>query len=277
MNEYIFEIENLKCAYSKRPEIEKRVLDIEHLNIPKGKMVFFVGPSGIGKSTILEVLGFMNDTVVSVDKFLYKGNDVSRVWSDWNDDRLSEFRNKEFSFIFQDNNLMPNFTAYENVMITAMFQGKDRETAFVETKQILKDLNVPYEQDRSIRYYSGGQRQRLAFARAILPDFNVLFGDEPTGNLDKGSAENVTRILQSKVRERNVTAIIVSHDMRLAEKYADMIVQIQRKERKIEDKTEHYGCINDNGIFCKDDNGWHDQTKKRYTDEEFLKKLEGAL
>ena len=276
MEDAIFEIENLKCAYNKRPELEHRVLDIEHLRIPKGEMVFFVGPSGIGKSTILEVLGLMNDTVVSVDRFTYDGRDISKVWTNWSDDEISEFRNTEFSFIFQDNNLMPNFTAYENVMITAMFQGKGKKEAYVETKQILKDLNVPYEHDRSIRHYSGGQRQRLSFARAILPDFNVLFGDEPTGNLDKGSAENVTRILQAKVHERNVTAIIVSHDMRLAEKYADMIVQIQRKERVVDGRSDYYGCINANGIFHKDECGWYDQNR-RYSDVEFLKKLEDAL
>lgn len=276
MDDIIFEIENLKCAYAKRPELKNRVLDIEYLAIPKGKMVFFVGPSGIGKSTILEVLGFMNDTIVSVDKFKYNGQDVSDAWTQWSDDEISDFRNKEFSFIFQDNNLMPNFTAYENVMITAMFQGKVKEDAYAETKQVLESLNVPAEQDRSIRHYSGGQRQRLAFARAILPNFNVLFGDEPTGNLDKGSAENVTRILQSKVHERNVTAVIVSHDMRLAEKYADMIVQIQRRERNVDQKIDYYGIINDSGVFYKDENGWYG-SNQRYSQDEFLKKLEGAL
>lgn len=281
MSEYIFEIENLKCAYSKNPDIEHRVLDIERLCIPKGKMVFFVGPSGIGKSTILEVLGFMNDTMVSVDKFQYKDKDVSNIWSVWSDEEQSEFRNKEFSFIFQDNNLMPNFSAYENVMITAMFQGKEWANAEKETRDILELLNVPADEDRSIRHYSGGQRQRLAFARAILPDFAVLFGDEPTGNLDKGSAENVMRILQNKVHERGVTAIIVSHDMRLAEKYADMIVQIQRKPRGVEvaaqsDVSKYYGCINDKAIYYKGDDGWRD-ADAHYSDEQFLKKLEEAL
>jgi ABC-type lipoprotein export system ATPase subunit len=161
-------------------------------------------------------------------------------------------------------------------MITAMFQGKDKEDAYAETKQVLESLNVPAEQDRSIRHYSGGQRQRLAFARAILPNFNVLFGDEPTGNLDKGSAENVTRILQAKVHERNVTAVIVSHDMRLAEKYADMIVQIQRKERVVDAKTDYYGVINDSGVFHKDEDGWSGLSQ-RYSNDDFLKKLEGAL
>jgi len=278
MEEKIFEIKNLKCAYDKRLELANRVLDIEKLDIPKGKMVFFVGPSGIGKSTILEVLGFMNDTIASVDKFLYKGNDMKTAWDTWSDDEQSEFRNKEFSFIFQDNNLMPNFSAYENVKFTAMFQGMDKDFAHEKTKEILELLKVPASEDRSIRHFSGGQRQRIAFARAILPEFEVLFGDEPTGNLDKGSAENVMRILQSKVHERGVTAIIVSHDMRLAEKYADMVVQIQKIHRGYhEDGSEdNYGKIDANALFYKDANGWCD-IKKRYTNQEFLKKLEEAL
>lgn len=277
MEDYIFEIENLKCAYAKREDIMHRVLDIDTLLIPKGKMVFFVGPSGIGKSTILEVLGLMNDTVVSVDKFLYKGKDIKQAWS-WSDDVLSDFRNKEFSFIFQDNNLMPNFSAYENVMVAAMIQGTEKQKALEETKQILELLNLPVNEDKDIRQYSGGQRQRLAFARAILPDFNVIFGDEPTGNLDRGSAERVTKILEERVHSKNVTAIIVSHDMRLAVKYADMIIRINKKDKGIDEEgnQKYYGYIGKESIFFKDEQGWYQQGN-RYPQTEFLKLLEEGL
>ena len=220
----------------------------------------------------------MNDTIVSADKFLYKGTDMRSAWQDMDDRAQSEFRNTEFSFIFQDNNLMPNFTAYENVMFTAMFQGMGKEVARLKTKELLELLDVPSAEDRSIRHFSGGQRQRLAFARAILPEFEVLFGDEPTGNLDKGSAENVMKILHKRVHDRGVTAIIVSHDMRLAQKYADMVVQIQRVCRGIHDdgSEDNYGRIDSNSLFYKDKEGWHDSVH-RYSSDEFLKKLEEAL
>jgi ABC-type lipoprotein export system ATPase subunit len=266
----IFEIENLECAYSQKSGI---VLNIDRLYIPESQMIFVVGPSGIGKSTILEILGFMNNTIVSVKKFAYKGRDVSKAWK-WSDDELSEFRNQEFSFIFQDNNLMPNFSALENVMITAMFQGMDKVKAEKEAKEIMNLLDLPSLQDRSIRQYSGGQRQRLSFARAILPRFSVLFGDEPTGNLDEGSAENVMKILQDKVHERKVTAVIVSHDMRLATKYADMIIQIQKKEK--ENSLDYYGYIGQESIYIKECNEWK-QDKNSFSQEEFLSKLERDL
>lgn len=275
--EYIFDIENLHCAYGRNPGLEKRVLNIVHLAIPKGKIVFFVGPSGIGKSTILEVLGLMNDTVVSADKFLYKQQDMRGVWTSWNDNQKSDFRNKEFSFIFQDNNLMPNFSAFENVIITAMFQGKTQNQCLTEIKDIFDQLGLPIEQDRSIQEFSGGQRQRLAFARAILPDFEVLFGDEPTGNLDRKNAEDVLKILQNKVHERNVTAIIVSHDMRLAAEYADMIIQIRQKTANLPDgKQRTYGLIDDNSLFYKKNDRWYDSTNLLDT-AEMIKNLEKSL
>ena len=191
----LFDIENMKCSYKKDgAQLTDVVLEIENLKIPQGKVVFFVGPSGIGKSTILETLGFMNQTVASVDKFEYAGRDVRNIWN-WDDEKVSAFRNKEFSFIFQQCNLMQNFTAYENVMATALIQGVTKETARRETNKVLKMMDLPFNEDRPIYQYSGGQQQRLAFARAILPQFKVLFGDEPTGNLDVKSAENLMRVL----------------------------------------------------------------------------------
>lgn len=271
MLENIYEIENLKCSYDGK----KLVLHIEHLNIPKGKIVFFVGKSGIGKSTILETLGFMNNTIVDVSRFVYNGNDVRRAWN-WKDKVLSGFRNREFSFVFQQNNLMPNFSAYENVMITAMIQGMPYEEARQATEKILRDrdgLDLPVE-DRPISSYSGGQRQRLAFARAILPNFSVLFGDEPTGNLDARSANDLMRVLLEIVRKKQSTAIIVSHDIQLAVEYSDMIVHIQEKKR--ETGNGFYGVINDKCIYSKQNGNWFFLNEK-IESEKLCKKLKEEL
>lgn len=190
----LFEIENLKCSYDRnyREGISKVVLEIRDLTLPLGKKIFIVGESGIGKSTILEVLGLMNNTIVpqSDSKFLfYDGNgaqtDLLALWNDGSDDALSEFRLKHFNFIFQSTNLMRNFTAYENIALTRMLQGYSQEDSFRKASEVLCDLGLgQIGQDRMAQELSGGQQQRLAFARAILPDFTVLFGDEPTGNLD---------------------------------------------------------------------------------------------
>ena len=271
--ENIFEIENLKCSYKKNGKIEPKdvVLEINSLQIPKGKVVFFVGPSGVGKSTILETLGFMNKTVFSVDTFSYCGQDVKNVW-DWEDSKISDFRNAEFSFVFQQCNLMDNFTAYENVMATALIQGMGWNEARKRAHQVLELMQLPANEDRPIYEYSGGQRQRLAFARAILPSFNVLFGDEPTGNLDPKTAEILMEELTNVLRQQNASAIIVSHDMHLALGYADMIVQIQRVA--IDEKNEKYkGLIDSSSFYEKvDDINWL-HCGQKYTKNELLLKL----
>lgn len=254
--EYIFDIKDMKCSYKKTGALQSDiVLEIDNLQIPQGKVVFFVGPSGIGKSTILETLGFMNKTVSSVSKFDYNGKDVSDIW-DWDDEKISAFRNKEFSFIFQQCNLMQNFTAYENVMATALIQGTTREDARKLANKVLKLMDLPSNEDRPIYQYSGGQQQRLAFARAILPQFKVLFGDEPTGNLDVKSAENLMTVLIDAIKERQASAIIVSHDMHLAVNYADMIVQIQRIESEQNGVEIYHGLINDASVYENDGTQW---------------------
>lgn len=267
----LFNLKDIDFAYNNQGADGKIVMHIDNLSIPDGKVVFFVGPSGSGKSTVLEVLGLMNNTVVNVDTFTYKGEDMRNVWSDWSDRKMSEFRNKEFSFIFQDNNLMPNFTALENVMVTAMFQNLNLKECHEEAKKIFAQLqlDLPFEEKRSIQQYSGGQRQRLAFARAMIPKFNVLFGDEPTGNLDRKTAEDAMTILQHRVHECNVGAIIVSHDMRLADIYADMIVQIHND-------TNNIGLIDDDSIFVKNNSIWEGKHNS-YKSSEFVKYLEDSL
>lgn len=271
--ENIFDIQNLKCSYKKTGKVRPSdlVLEIDSLQIPKGKVVFFVGPSGVGKSTILETLGFMNKTIVSVDTFNYCGQDVKSVW-EWDDNKISDFRNSEFSFVFQQCNLMDNFTAYENVMATALIQGMNWNEARKKTHHVLELMQLPANEDRPIYEYSGGQRQRLAFARAILPTFNVIFGDEPTGNLDPKSAENLMELLTSVVRKENASAIIVSHDMHLAVDYADMIVQIQRVAIEGEEE-KHKGLINASSFYEKKENMQWLHCGQEYTNNDLLMKL----
>jgi len=253
----IYEIRDLRCAYDK----SRVVLHIEELDIPQGKVVFFVGPSGIGKSTILETLGLMNNTVLSAEKIEYSEIDLFKVWT-WSDEKRSELRKNDFSFIFQQTNLMPNFTAYENVMVTTMIQGGNDVDINARVREVLEKMDLPTE-DRPIQMYSGGQKQRLAFARAILPDFKVLFCDEPTGNLDPASARNLMEVLVKDLHQKQATAIIVSHDMDLSLLYADMIVLI-RKENRSEgmDKEDYYGKIDVQSLYLRDGEMWINQGQK---------------
>lgn len=288
MKNRLFEIEKLRCSYDKnfREGVSKVVLEIDRLVIPRGKKVFIVGESGIGKSTILETLGMMNDTVVpdETTKFLFyedadSGVDLVKLWR-CGDKHLSEFRLKHFNFIFQSTNLMRNFTAYENISLTRMLQGYSRESSFARAKQVLKDLGLEHiAEERMTQELSGGQQQRLAFARAIIPDFTVLFGDEPTGNLDSDNATKAMEILSNKLTElQGASAIIVSHDMHLAATFADVIIKINKMERRSaeqNDEVQYYGLINDSSIFTpnEDRTMWSSgvESYKSEDFEQFLK------
>lgn len=269
----LFEIETLRCSYDKdyREGESKVVLEINHLCIPKGKRVFIVGESGIGKSTILETLGLMNNTIVPSNdtKVLFYDKkdsvvDLAKLWQYKSEKRLSEFRLKNYSFIFQSTNLMRNFTAFENISFTRMLQGYTKYSCFKRTRKVLADLGLEHVgEERMAQELSGGQQQRLAFARAILPDFTVLFGDEPTGNLDAENAVRVMQVLSEKLEDLgDASAIIVSHDMHLAVTFADVIIKIRKEIRPKKhdyDEDVMYGVIDDSCVFVPDEEegfGW---------------------
>jgi len=251
-----FEIKNLQCSYDCKATHPKVVLQADELSIPKGEVVFIVGPSGCGKSTILETLGLMNHTILSVEKFVIfpeDGNemDVTEVWRQKNS-VLSEIRKKYFSFIFQQTNLMQNFSIRENAVIPQLIKGGDKnygETLLqVGLEQILK------ENRQNVGELSGGQQQRLAFVRAFLPDFNILFGDEPTGNLDPENADNLMKIIADEIHNSaGKTAVIVSHSPELSAKYADRIIKIHKKETPCGDT---FGMIDSDSIYEKRNGKW---------------------
>lgn len=287
----LFEIENLRCSYDRNyvEGVSKVVLEIRNLTLPAGRKIFIVGESGIGKSTILEVLGLMNNTTVIQEdtRFLFYGRDDKAVdllalWASGSDQALSEFRLKHFNFIFQSTNLMRNFTAYENIALTRMLQGYSQEESFQKAAQVLADLGLGHiSQDRMANELSGGQQQRLAFARAILPDFTVLFGDEPTGNLDSDNAVKAMELLSEKLNQlEGSSAIIVSHDMHLSTSFADMIIKIRKESRPVkdvDDEVAYYGVIDQTCVYLPSDDRktWSNGTDAYSTSdfEYFLKKI----
>ena len=268
----LFKIEKLRCSYEipYREDTSRVVLEIESLKIEKGQIVFIVGESGIGKSTILETLGMMNNTIVadSSTRFAYydvneNEIDLAKMWRD-DDNVLSRFRLNNYSFIFQSTNLMRNFTVYENVAYTRMLQGYSKDECFERTRQVLDVLGLGHiGEQRMTQELSGGQQQRLAFARAVLPDYSVLFGDEPTGNLDPENAMKVMRMLEQQSKESaNSSAIIVSHDMHLATTFANTIIKIQKRtepRKTTDDEEKTYGYIDDSCVFSPNESRtiWH--------------------
>jgi ABC-type lipoprotein export system ATPase subunit len=260
MNNY-FEIKNLKCSYQCKTTNPKVVLQADELHIPKGEVVFIVGQSGCGKSTILETLGLMNNTILSAEKFQIfpeegKEINVTEVWRRKNS-VLSDIRKKYFSFIFQQTNLMQNFSIWENAIIPQLIKGGRKEYGDTLLQVGLEQILT--ENRQNVDELSGGQQQRLAFVRAFMPSFNIIFGDEPTGNLDPENADNLMKIVADEIHNSNhKTAIIVSHSPELSLKYADRIIKIHKKESQ-NDNT--FGIIDSNSIYEKQNGKWfHNDT-----------------
>lgn len=225
MQKPLFQIESLQCAYQNG----LIVLSVPMLEVQKGALVFIVGSSGGGKSTLLETLGLMNRTIKSADKLDFNAPDghtfsIPACWS-WEDEKRAQFRQQYFSFIFQQTNLMPNFSAGENMMAPALLSGQIDVRR--KTFEYMEALHLPEGAfDAKITDLSGGQRQRLAFIRALMASHEVLFGDEPTGNLDRHTAQACMKVLKRELVRSGKTGIIVSHDLSLAIEFADQIVPI---------------------------------------------------
>ena len=255
--EYLFEIEDAYCSYNQKDA----VLEIKELRVPMNKLVFVIGPSGVGKSTILEALGLMNSTAQinnggifqfspssNGDKISYHG-----IWNKRDID-ISKIRNSYFSFIFQNTELMGNLSPYENAYIPLLLQGFSKADARQKVHQMIQSMNMSTEIDdeREVTGFSIGQRQRLAFVRAITPEFSVLFGDEPTGNLDKPNAYRLMETLKNSIQERSSSAIIVSHDLELAIDFADIIVLIQRRVNEKNPAEKPIGFVDSESVFIQD-------------------------
>lgn len=252
----LFEINNLTCSYNGGPS----VLDVKNLSISKGKLVVIFGVSGSGKSTLLETLGLMNNTINNGSSiiFLPKPNEsyhFDKIWDIKNNERIFQVRREHFSFIFQSTNLMPNFTVYENICITQMLQGKSSKDSIKKAEYYMGLLGLEdIEKDKKSFEISGGQAQRVAFVRAITPELTVLFGDEPTGNLDEKNSWDLMQLLKEKVVSRDRTAIIVTHNIELAVEFADQIIMIT--------KPNQHGTIKSENIFLRNssNNVWASET-----------------
>jgi ABC-type lipoprotein export system ATPase subunit len=246
----LFEIKKLTCSYSLNKE--EKALYIENLVLEKGKLIFLLGSSGSGKSTLLETLGLMNNTIADGDIiFSPEAIDISlkQIWEEKDENRVAQIRKNYYSFIFQNTNLMENFTAYENVCLSRMIKDEvKQEDALVNARLLMEKVKLPEnEVDLSTLAVnlSGGQRQRVAFVRALNTNFKVLFGDEPTGNLDESNANELFEVIKTSLNGQH-SAIIVSHDINLAVKHADQIVVITK------DTSKGYGEVKFENIFKRE-------------------------
>lgn len=183
------------------------------LAIKKGEVVAIVGPSGAGKTTLLQILGTLDKPIKEQD-FELLINDISL--KNLSDKELSVFRNQHIGFIFQFHQLLPEFTALENVCIPAFIAKKSKKEAETKAKELLAFLGLSHRIDHKPNELSGGEQQRVAVARALVNNPSVILADEPSGNLDSESAENLHKLFFKLRYEFNQTFVLVTHNEELA-------------------------------------------------------------
>ena len=278
----IYEIKNLYCKYINTNNL---VLKVEHLDICKGDVMFILGSSGVGKSTLLETLGLMNNTIEKVDQFAFSKEDgktqsVDLLWEK-SEKEMAAFRNEHLSFIFQSTNLFSHLSAYENAILPALIQGKDSRMVRTRANSLFKRILSDEVSTKNIAEYSGGQRQRIAFIRALIGNYNVLFADEPTGNLDSYNADKLMREIVENVKVEGKTVVVVSHDLKLAMKYSNTLVFINREsdgEKDKEGNTIFFFFIKKPSTYRKNTQGlWDNKTGVQFSEEDLKEMVSNKL
>jgi lipoprotein-releasing system ATP-binding protein len=214
-------IRALDLSKSYRDGRELEVLSHLDLEIGRGEKVVIIGQSGVGKSTLLHLLGALDrPTTGSV---LFGGVDLASL----DDRRLARLRNQELGFIFQFHHLIPELTAKENVLLPHLIAGgkKDKES-LKRADELLDLVGLSKVKDNPATKMSGGQQQRVAIARALMNGPGIILADEPTGNLDSESSDQVYRLFRRINSERGTTFVIVTHNRKIAE-MADRIIEIR--------------------------------------------------
>lgn len=196
-----------------------RALCSVSLQINAGEYVAIMGASGSGKSTLMNVLGCL-DTPTS-GRYELNGQDVSHLA----DDDLAEIRNTEIGFIFQTFNLLPRNSALENVMLPLVYAGVKKDRRLERAEQILTDVGLADRVDHKPNELSGGQRQRVAVARALINNPSILLADEPTGNLDSRTSEEIMQLF-SNIHKQGNTLIVVTHEEDIA-RHSHRIIRLK--------------------------------------------------
>mgnify|MGYP000253233487 CR=1 FL=1 len=214
----ILELQNISKDY-KQPTNVVEVLKDFSLQLFKGEIIAIVGASGSGKSTLLHIAGLLDSEYTG--KVLIEGKEVKK-----SEAIRTKFRRNEIGFIYQYHHLLKDFSARENVAMPRLIANQNYDKALEDADVLLKEFDLDKRSFNFPGELSGGQQQRVAVARALINNPKIILADEPTGNLDSNSAKKVIDIISKSVKAKNIGAIIVTHNEKIA-KLADRIITLQ--------------------------------------------------
>lgn len=207
---------------TRKFDMGKEVIKVLHginIEVYKNEYVAFMGPSGSGKSTFMNIIGCLDTP--SGGRYLLNGNDVSKM----SDNQLAEVRNKEIGFIFQTFNLLPRYTALENVALPLVYAGLSKTDRVARAKHALDQVGLADRMKHKPNELSGGQRQRVAIARALVNNPSLLLADEPTGNLDSKTSYEIMGLFE-ELHSKGNTIIVVTHEEDIA-KHTSRIIRLR--------------------------------------------------
>jgi ABC-type lipoprotein export system ATPase subunit len=223
MNKNILELRKVKKNFIHRNGIIKIFDDIS-LQIKQGDLVALVGPSGCGKSTFLNIISFLD--VSTSGSIIFQGKNIMNL----NNSQKSEIRKKKISMIFQHNNLLSDFTVLENVVMPLIIRNENKNASYKKAKNILKIVKLSNRQSHFPDELSGGEQQRVAIARSLISETDLILADEPTGNLDHKTSQEIF-LYFSKLKKLKKTIIFATHNRELAKK-ADYKLSISNRNIK---------------------------------------------
>lgn len=214
-NNIIIKAENIVKTYSTRKLATTPVLKGISLEVFQGEFLAVMGPSGVGKSTLLHILGSIDKPDEGKIEFLQNGRYID--YAKLSGEEISSLRNKKIGFIFQFHHLLPEFTAIENVMLPALIAGKSKSDAKNKALELLKIVGVEERSEHKPMELSGGEQQRVAIARALINEPILVLADEPTGNLDAQNSQAVLELIQELRKKYSLTFIVATHSKEVAE------------------------------------------------------------
>ena len=221
MNNYLLETKNISKSFVSANKKISLFNDV-NFKIKKGDLIAVTGPSGSGKSTLLHILALLEQPTSG--KLLISNEEVGK----FKEDQKDNIRKKSISIIFQNNNLLNDFTAIENILMPLYIKGTDHITATIKAKNILKDVKLSERANHFPSDLSGGEQQRVAIARALISNTELILADEPTGNLDHKTSLDIFSYFQ-KLKRKNKAIIFATHNRELANK-ADYNLRIQNSK-----------------------------------------------